>query len=134
VYTVTKEISFCYGHRLLHYEGDCRHLHGHNACVEIELEAEALDHRGMVVDFTDIKLVVSDWINATLDHTLLLSKSDPLIPVLKEKRERFYAMDSNPTAEAIAKLIFDYAKSQKLPVTCVTLWETETAFATYRGS
>ncbi len=134
MYTVTKEIYFCYGHRLMNYDGACRHLHGHNGKVEVELEREKLDNRGMVVDFSEIRSVIKDWIDKTLDHTMLLKKDDPLIPILKEKKERFYALDQNPTAESIARLIYDYAHSKKFPVTRVTLWETESSFATYRGT
>ena len=36
MYSVTKRVEFCYGHRLLDYDGPCRHPHGHNAVVEIE--------------------------------------------------------------------------------------------------
>ncbi|MBI1977380.1 MAG: 6-carboxytetrahydropterin synthase [Candidatus Omnitrophica bacterium] len=134
MYTVTKEIYFCYGHRLMNYDGPCKYLHGHNGKVEVELEREKLDGRGMVVDFSEIKNAIKDWIDRTLDHTMLLRKDDPLIPLLKEKKERFYVMDENPTAESIARLIFDYTRSQKLPVMRVTLWETESSFATYRGT
>ena len=133
MYTVTKEIYFCYGHRLMNYDGACRHLHGHNGKVEVELGSEKLDGRGMVVDFSEIRNVIKDWIDQTLDHTMLLRRDDPLIPNLKEKRERFYVMGDNPTAESVAKLIYDYARSKGLPVTRVTLWETESSFATYRG-
>lgn len=132
MYRVTKEIRFCYGHRLLHYQGKCRHLHGHNGRVEIELSSEALDARGMVVDFEDIKQAVQRWIDATLDHTLLLNERDPLIPALKAAGERYDAMPANPTAEAIATRIFEHAQSQQLPVTRVTLWETDASFATYQ--
>ena len=55
MYKVSKAIEFCYGHRLLNYDGKCRHLHGHNARAEIELNSEELDDRGMVFDFSDIK-------------------------------------------------------------------------------
>jgi 6-pyruvoyltetrahydropterin/6-carboxytetrahydropterin synthase len=133
MYTVTKEIHFCYGHRLLHYDGPCRHLHGHNGKVEVELERKQLDERGMVVDFSEIRNVIKNWIDQTLDHTMLLKKEDSLIPILKQKGERFYVMNENPTAESIARLIFDYARSKGLPVTRVTLWETESSFATYRA-
>ena len=133
MYTVTKESYFCYGHRLMNYEGACRHLHGHNGKIEVELQREKLDARGMVVDFTDIRSVIKDWIDGTLDHTMLLRKDDPLVSVFKEKGERFYVMNENPTAESIAKLIYDYARSKNLPVTRVTLWETESSFATYTG-
>ena len=134
MYTVTKEIHFCYGHRLLNYDGACRHLHGHNGKVEVELSAAKLDNRGMVVDFSDIGRVIKAWIDETLDHTMILNESDPLIPSLKEKKERFYTMKLNPTAESIAQLIYEYAVSKKFPVSKVTLWETETSFATYRGT
>lgn len=134
MYTVTKEIHFCYGHRLLNYDGACRHLHGHNGKIEVELESQKLDHRGMVVDFGDISRVIKKWVDDTLDHTMILAKGDPLIGVLKERGERFYTMDQNPTAEAIARLIYEYAVSQKFPVTKVTLWETASSFAAYRGN
>ena len=134
MYTVTKEIRFCYGHRLLNYEGACKHLHGHNGKIEVELSSEQLDHRGMVVDFGDISRVIKKWVDETLDHTMILAKGDVLIPVLKERGERFYVMNHNPTAESIARLIYEHAVSQKFPVTKVTLWETESSFATYRGN
>ena len=43
MFRVTREIQFCYGHRLLNYEGKCRHLHGHNGIAVISIEAESLD-------------------------------------------------------------------------------------------
>jgi len=131
MYKVTKHIDFCYGHRLLNYDGQCRHLHGHNGRVEIDIESDKLDERGMVVDFSDIKRVIKAWIDETLDHRMLLRKDDPVLPALKG--ELVHVMDQNPTAENIAKLIFQQARSKGLPVVEVRLWETPTSFATYRG-
>ena len=132
MYSVTKVIHFCYGHRLLNYAGKCRHLHGHNGKVEIELSAKRLDRRGMVRDFDEIKQTIQRWIDTTLDHTMLLRKDDPIAKVLRQHRERLFLMDTNPTAEAIAKLIFDYAKRCRFPVTNVRLWETGHSCASYR--
>lgn len=131
-YTVTKAIDFCYGHRLLDYDGPCRNLHGHNARAVITLETERLDEQGMVRDFVDIKQVVKRWIDAELDHVMLLHKDDPFLPVMREHDERVYVMDVNPTAENIAKLVFDFVKDQGFPVTEVALWETESSCAMYR--
>lgn len=131
-YSVTKLIQFCYGHRLLNYDGKCRFLHGHNGTVEIELTAGSLDKRGMVRDFTEIKQVVQAWIDEELDHKMILCRRDAIVPTLKERSEPVFLMDENPTAEAIAKLIFDYATSQGFPVSSVRLWETDRSFATYR--
>lgn len=133
MFRVTKELYFCYGHRLLNYAGKCRHLHGHNGKVVVTLETESLDSLGMAVDFSEIKRVIGAWIDETLDHKLILHRDDPLLPELRRQGEVHVVMDVNPTAENIAKLIFERVVSVGLPVVEVTLWETETSHATYRG-
>jgi len=131
-FKITKQIDFCYGHRLLNYDGKCRFLHGHNGRVEIEISANTLDKRGMVMDFNDIKSLVKAWIDENLDHKMLLRTDDPIIPRLKETGEPFYAMESNPTAEGIAGLLYNVIKSKGVPVVRVTLWETPLSSATYQ--
>lgn len=131
MYSVTKRIDFCYGHRLLDYEGVCRHPHGHNAVVEVEIRTDALDRRNMVADFSDIKRVMKDWIDRELDHKMILRSDDPLTPILQTMGEPVYVVDSNPTVERIARLIFDVARDQGLPVARITVWETPTSWATY---
>jgi 6-pyruvoyltetrahydropterin/6-carboxytetrahydropterin synthase len=132
MYSVTKRIDFCYGHRLLDYDGICRHPHGHNAVAEIELGTGELDHRNMVCDFTDIKRVVKDWIDRELDHRMLLRHDDPLVAPLQQLGEPIYLLDSNPTVERIARLIFDFVRQQGFPVVRVKVWETPTSVAEYR--
>ncbi len=132
MFQVTREIRFCYGHRLLNYDGKCRHLHGHNGRAVITLQADRLDALGMVVDFSTIKKVVNGWIDQHLDHRMILHKDDPALPFLQKQNEPVFLMDVNPTAENIAKLIFDHALSQGFPVVEVKLWETEDSFAVYR--
>lgn len=132
MYKVTREISFCYGHRLLNYAGKCRYLHGHNGKVEIELSAKQLDRRGMVRDFNEIKQSIQRWIDTNLDHKMLLHKNDPVLPALRKLHEPLFVMQANPTAEAIAKLIYEVVKRMGFPVTSVRLWETPHSFATYQ--
>ena len=131
MYSVTKRIDFCYGHRLLDYEGVCRHPHGHNAVVEVEIRTGTLDARNMVADFSDIKRVMKGWIDHELDHKMILRVDDPLTPILQQMGEPVYVVDSNPTVERIARLIFDVAREQGLPVARITMWETPTSWATY---
>ncbi len=131
MFRVTREIDFCYGHRLLNYRGKCRHLHGHNAKVIITVEASRLDEQGMVIDFGDLKDVVSRWIDDHLDHRMILSRDDPAVPVLQELGEPLYLLQTNPTAENIAKQIADFAIEKGFPVVEVRLWETPRCFATY---
>ena len=134
MYAVTKRIEFCYGHRLLDYNGVCAHPHGHNAVVEIEVSSTTLDARNMVVDFSEIRNVVKAWVDRELDHKMILRQDDPLVAALSALGEPMYLVDSNPTAERIARLIFDISRQHGLDVSRVTLWETPSSWATYTGA
>lgn len=134
MYRVSESIEFCYGHRLLRYKGKCAHLHGHNGRVEIELAASSLNDQSMVADFSDIGRIVKEWIDQNLDHRMLLHKDDPLVPLLRKHDEPVFVMEIDPTAEAIARVICDYAVSRGLPVSTVRLWETGSSIASYSPS
>ncbi|MCA9093053.1 MAG: 6-carboxytetrahydropterin synthase [Planctomycetaceae bacterium] len=134
MFRVSQEIDFCYGHRLLNYDGKCKHLHGHNGRLIIVLEAENLDERGMLVDFGDIKRSVRTWVDNELDHRMILNRNDPIIPYLQSINEPMYLIDWNPTAENIARLVYEYTAKQGLPVKEVLLWETPKSYATYSES
>jgi 6-pyruvoyltetrahydropterin/6-carboxytetrahydropterin synthase len=131
MFQVTKEIHFCYGHRLLRYSGKCRNFHGHNGKVDVQLSSSKLDEKGMVRDFGEIKEILQTWIDQTLDHRMVLHEKDPLRGALEAAGEPLFLMQENPTAENIARLIYQTAKEKGLPVSLVTLWETPNAFATY---
>jgi 6-pyruvoyltetrahydropterin/6-carboxytetrahydropterin synthase len=131
MFEVTREIDFCYGHRLLNYDGKCKHLHGHNGRALITLRAETLDARGMVLDFGEIKAVVSRWIDENLDHRMILCRTDPAVQVLQAMGEPLFLLDENPTAENIAKLIYDFTAASGFPVVDVRLWETPHCYARY---
>ena len=131
MYLVTKRLEFCYGHRLLDYDGICKHPHGHNAIVEVDVRTDRLDQRNMVADFADIKRVVKGWIDRELDHKMILRHDDPLVPALEALGEPIYKLESNPTVERIAKLIFDKSREQGLDVLTVRIWETPSSFAAY---
>ncbi len=131
MFEVIQEIPFCYGHRLLHYQGKCARLHGHNGVAAITLARGALDAQGMVVDFGDVDAKVRAWIESTLDHRLLLHREDPVIPSLRQLQEPFVELPFNPTAENIARMIFEQAKKEGFPVTQVRLTEIAGSVATY---
>ena len=48
MYLVTKRIEFCYGHRLLDYDGICKHRTATTRVAEIEVRTDRLDSRNMV--------------------------------------------------------------------------------------
>jgi 6-pyruvoyltetrahydropterin/6-carboxytetrahydropterin synthase len=131
MYLVTKRIEFCYGHRLLDYDGICKHPHGHNAVAEIDVRTDELDRRNMVADFSDIKRLVKGWIDQELDHKMILRQDDPLVGPLRELGEPMYLLESNPTVERIARLIFEKTHELGFRVVSVRVWETPSSFAAY---
>ena len=56
----------------------------------------------------------SQWLDANLDHRMVLHRDDPAVPVLEQLGEPMFLMDANPTAENIAKLIYEFAVEQGL--------------------
>ena len=132
MYTITKEVYFCYGHRLMNHPGKCRNLHGHSVKASITIKAEKLNEQGMVCDFADIKECAEKFIDQQLDHNFLLHKDDAIIPLLKQQKERFMAIEDHPTAEVLSKMIFQHLRQQGLNVDQVVLWETASANACYR--
>ncbi len=131
MYRVTEIVEFVYGHRLLHYRGPCAHLHGHNGRAEIEVEADSLDERSMVADFSDVGRIVREWIDQNIDHRMLLHADDPLVEILRRHDEPVFTMERDPTAEEIARLIYEEASARGLAVSAVRLWETPNSVATY---
>lgn len=89
MYYVSKRMEIAACHRLnLDYESGCKNWHGHNYPTVVYCRANKLNHNGMVVDFKTIK----NEIHGVLDHNCLNDVFGP---------------DTNPTAENMAKWIFD---------------------------
>ncbi|MDR2346430.1 MAG: 6-carboxytetrahydropterin synthase QueD [Planctomycetaceae bacterium] len=133
MFTISRNFSFCYGHRLLNYDGKCSHLHGHNARVKITLRSPKLDDNGMLLDFTKIKKIIGEWINDNLDHRVILCEKDPLVKLLLQYNEPVYILSDNPTAENLARIIFNRCESLKLPVVSVKFWETDNCCAEFNS-
>jgi 6-pyruvoyltetrahydropterin/6-carboxytetrahydropterin synthase len=131
MYTVSKTFSFCYGHRLLNDDGRCQHLHGHTARATLAFGSVDLDSKGMVCHFDRLKETMGKWIDENFDHTLLLSEDDPLAALLRGEGEKLKTLPVNPTAEMLAKTLFDVAAEFTLPIVSVDVWESETSRATY---
>lgn len=134
MYTISKTFPFCYGHRLLNDPGRCRHIHGHTARATLILGARELDERGMVFHFDRLKETIGKWIADNFDHTLLLIKGDPLVRTLEKAGEKFRVLSFNPTAENLARIIFETARGFGLPVSKVEVWESETSMAAFLGA
>ena len=132
MFRITKILHFSYGHRLLGRKGKCRHLHGHNGTLEVTLESENLDKCGMVVDFELLGSKVKKWLDKNLDHRTILNRRDPAAKALKRIGEPCLLIDAEPTAENLAKMIYESVQKMGFPVKKVKLWETPSSYAVYK--
>ena len=137
-HTVTKSFTFDMGHRLSNYEGKCKHLHGHTYKLEVTIECDELDDRGMVMDFGDLKKIYKEQIEAKFDHKLLLYENDDynqrLAKAIEPDRESIVWAEYNPTAENIVDNIlgifqWHLPNERRLRVSHIRLYETPTSYA-----
>ena len=78
---VTKTFSFDMAHALYGYDGPCKNIHGHTYHLSVSILgkpiADVNDVKvGMVMDFGDLKKIVSSNIIKNFDHALVLNKSN----------------------------------------------------------
>ena len=129
------EIIFDAGHRLLKYKGKCEAPHGHTFRTEIMLRSEALDQLGFVVDFVELRERIGKWIDENWDHVFLVNAQDQeLLNALGSLTHNkvFIFESGNPTAEALAKYLYDYVHNlYGNLVSKVRIWESPNQYAEY---
>jgi 6-pyruvoyltetrahydropterin/6-carboxytetrahydropterin synthase len=120
MYELMIESHFSAAHQLRGYKGKCENLHGHNWRVQVVVSEERVGEIGLVIDFHEFKRIVNEVL-LTLDHSVL--------------NEVFPFTEINPSSENIAKWLYDTIKkkiaNKKISVSSVSVWESETASATY---
>ena len=120
MYDLMIETQFSSAHQLRGYKGKCENLHGHNWRVQVTVSSDKLDDIGIVIDFHELKNITGEVISS-LDHSFL--------------NEVFPFTEINPSSENIAKWIYESIKKKldqdQCNVSSVTVWENETASATY---
>jgi len=120
MYELSVEVGFSAAHQLRGYKGNCENMHGHNWRAQISVMAERLNEIDIAMDFRDLKKIAREVV-LPLDHAFL--------------NEVFPFTEKNPSSENIAKWIYDTLKKKinngNLRVASVTIWESDTASASY---
>lgn len=110
--SVTKIFKFEMAHQLDScYAGECKNIHGHSYKLEVTFDGE-LNKDGMVMDFKEMKEIVQPLVDH-FDHSFI-TKDD---------------FNMNPTAENMAKYIFDKIRQCTILIKKVRLWETDSCYA-----
>lgn len=132
MFEISKELTFDMGHRLSKHDGKCFYLHGHTYKVEVTLKGDTLHEVGYLVDFTDVKEMLKE-VTDKLDHKTLLFKDDEINKAIYYAvPEHCLMCDFEPTAENIAKYLYEEMKVKFPSVSKIKVWETPTAYAIYQ--
>jgi 6-pyruvoyltetrahydropterin/6-carboxytetrahydropterin synthase len=115
MYTIKKQFTFSASHQLLGLpvEHQCARLHGHNYIVEVELRDNELNEVGFVKDYGELTYIKS-FIDTQLDHRHL---NDVFVV--------------NPTAENMARVLFNKFVAIYPQLAAVHVSETPRTWATY---
>jgi 6-pyruvoyltetrahydropterin/6-carboxytetrahydropterin synthase len=117
MYTICKSFKFSASHRLDHLPPGhkCARLHGHTYEVVFELSSTELDATGFVQDYGELSQIKA-WIDQNLDHYHLNDKMPAGVP---------------PTAENIARHLFEAFSAEYPLLTAVTVKESPETSARY---
>ena len=120
MYELMVETQFAAAHQLRGYKGKCENMHGHNWRVQVAVAVERLNEIGLGIDFHELKKISNETLSA-LDHSVV--------------NDVFPFTEINPSSENIAKWLYDTISKKingrNVSVSSVTVWESETASATY---
>ena len=135
--SITKEFTFDMAHRLYdpslsqienaNVFGKCFNIHGHTYKLFVTVEGELKN--GMIINFVDLKSIVNHQVIDTFDHTILLTRGDPLC---KDLKNHAVIINKPSTCENQVDVIWDLLspKLEQIEVTLteIKLYETPTSF------
>jgi 6-pyruvoyltetrahydropterin/6-carboxytetrahydropterin synthase len=139
-FVLEKEFNVAMGHRLTLHKGGCKNIHGHNLKVIVGIESLYLNKNGMVVDFSEIKRVVSLVLDSW-DHSMIVNDQDlDTIKFLSDHNYKFKLVSGEPTSENLClNLAFEIQKlmnddplmTSTVRVHHITIFETDSSKMTY---
>ena len=137
---ITKIFTFDSSHMLDGHDGKCQNLHGHTYKLEITVSDGIVRgglKDGMVMDFTDLKAIVKQYITDPFDHAFIYhgdnGRECQIAALLEGWNMKTLRLPCRTTAENMAVEMYDRLKNAGLNVYSVKLWETPTSCAEYEG-
>ncbi|MGG1518322.1 6-carboxytetrahydropterin synthase QueD [Paenibacillus oryzisoli] len=117
---VSKEFTFDSAHHLHCYEGKCKSLHGHTYKLQVIMRGK-VDHRGIAIDFGDIKRIAKQRVIDRLDHRYL----NEVLPPMNTTAENMVVW----MYEEIHRGLLDEGVHPNIQLEEIRLWETPTSYA-----
>lgn len=107
MYRISLRHNFETAHRLSHPDAPhkCQSIHGHSWWVTATLEGPELDEQGMLVEFGAFKKAWRAFLDARLDHHLVVQREDPVAAAILavQPDARILLLDVDPTTEHLAR-------------------------------
>jgi 6-pyruvoyltetrahydropterin/6-carboxytetrahydropterin synthase len=141
MYMIETEISFDSAHFLSGYQGKCGNIHGHRWTVKVAVKGEQLDEeatqtRGMLMDFSDLKAALRDM-GDKLDHVFIIEQGTlaaDTFACLQRDGFKLVEVPFRPTAENFARWFYEELEQKGFSLDAVTVYETPNNCAVYRMS
>lgn len=146
VMLITKTLEIDMGHRIPNHKSKCRNLHGHRYKIEVGvddqvIEAKGRSDEGMVMDFSDLKEVLTEVIDKGFDHGFVMYDHDEywmLFEGMQREGQKIIFVPFVPTVENLAKWWFYLLKpkleEKNIKLSFIKVWETPTSSTTYDPS
>ncbi len=101
---VTKQFRFEMAHALTGHDGPCKNIHGHSYCLSVTISGKPSEDAknpksGMVMDFSDLKKIVSKEVVEHFDHVLVLNETDKNLITLNNIDQKIIYFPFAPTCE-----------------------------------
>lgn len=137
MYYLTAEAAFDSAHFLCGHQGKCSNLHGHRWRMIAKIAGESLqttqESAGMLMDFSELKQAVRDLADQ-LDHRLLIEEGTmqpQTLEALNQEGFEVIILSFRPTAENLAKYLFESLRTSGFPMHSMTVFETPDNCAVY---
>lgn len=137
---VTKSIEIDAGHRINFHNSKCKNVHGHRYKIIVGVDDKVIttpgvSDFGMVIDFSDLKEIMTEEIDAKFDHGFIMYDQDPLFHTFVSFGLKLISVPFVPTAENLAKHWYNVMKEKLLEraikIKYVEVYETPTSTARY---
>ena len=142
VATISKYVEMDTGHRVPMHASKCSNPHGHRYRVTAFVEGPILPPRGetddgMVVDFGDIKALLTEHVHDVYDHAFVVWQYDEaLLDFLHTQGWRYVSVPFVPTAECMAQHFYDVLAprlgDRGLHLVAIEVQETPSSIARYQ--
>lgn len=127
--SIYKEVFFEATHRLVHYQGKCFRLHGHQWRVEVWIDGSVDEQTQILIDFNCIKNIVNHF-----DHQVILNENDPMVSCIQQYHE-VVTTPADPTSEHLAAIMADMINQEakqsgiNANVKKIRIWESTSCYA-----